>query len=200
MRKLIMLMSVSADGFVAGPAGENDWIFKTGDEEAKAWKVGQLLEAGLIIMGRKSFEEMAPHWPVSSDAFAKPMNEIPKAVFTQQGYAGFDPGPSAPPSADSWVQARILGGDLAENIRSLQAEPGKPIIALGGAGFMRNLLATGLVNEFRLAIHPVMLGHGLPIFNGLTHPLYLSLQETKSFPGGTVVHIYKTANDLLPGK
>jgi dihydrofolate reductase len=60
MRKLIMKMSISVDGFVSSPNGENDWIFKTGDEESLAWSVGSASQAGLIIMGRKSFEGMAP--------------------------------------------------------------------------------------------------------------------------------------------
>ena len=59
-----------------------------------------------------------------------------------------------------------------------------------GAGFMRNLIATGLVDEFHLAIHPVVLGAGLPIFNGSTKPFYLKLVDVKAFPGGTIVHTY----------
>ena len=79
-----MKMSVSVDGFVAGVNGENDWIFQTGDKESLAWSVGQSWEAGLIIMGRKSFALMAPYWPTATGPFAAPMNEIPKAVFTKK--------------------------------------------------------------------------------------------------------------------
>jgi dihydrofolate reductase len=67
MRKLIMKMSISVDGFVCDPNGKNDWIFKTGDEESLAWSVGSAREAGLIIMGRKSFENMAPYWPTATE-------------------------------------------------------------------------------------------------------------------------------------
>ena len=191
MRKLIMKMSMSVDGFVAGANGEMDWIFKTGDAESKAWAVGQSWDAGLIIMGRKSFEVMAPYWPTSTDAYAPPMNEIPKALFTQKGFKGIDLGDDQSPAAVSWTDAQVFdGGDLADKIRELKAEEGKPIVAIGGAGFMRNLIATGLVDEFRLAIHPVVLGSGLPIFNGLAMPLYLKLVDVKVFPGGTTVHIY----------
>jgi len=190
MRKLVMKMSMSLDGFVAGPNGENDWIFKTGDAESKAWVLGQMWEAGLIIMGRKSFEVMAPYWPTSTDVFAAPMNEIPKAVFTKKGYKGIDPGPEQSPAAASWANARVFDGDLAERIRELKAEQGKQITAIGGAGFMRSLIATGLVDEFRLAIHPVVLGAGLPIFDGLAKPFYLKLIDVKAFPGGTTAHIY----------
>jgi dihydrofolate reductase len=185
-----MKMSMSIDGFVAGPNGEKDWVFKTGDEQSKAWAVEQTWEAGLIIMGRKSFELMAPYWPTSTDAYAPPMNEIPKAVFTQKGFKGFDPGKEPSPAAASWANARVFDGDLTESIRELKAQEGKPILAIGGAGFMRNLIATGLVDEFRLVIHPVVLGAGESIFDGLATPFYLKLVDTKVFPKGTVVHTY----------
>ncbi len=194
-------MSVSIDGFVAGANGENDWIFKTGDEESLAWSVAQSWEAGLIIMGRKSFELMAPYWPTATGPFAAPMNEIPKAVFTQKGFAGIPPGADQSPAAmsaiasakaeASWTEARVFHGDLAEGIRELKAEPGKPIVAIGGADFMQSLIATGLVDEYLLATHPVVLGAGLPIFNGIAKPLYLKLVDVKTFPGGVVAHTYR---------
>lgn len=193
MRKLIMKMSVSIDGFVAGPDGDNSWIFKTGDQESKAWAVAQSWDAGLIIMGRKTFEVIAPYWPTSTDAYAPSMNEIPKAVFTQKGFNGFDPGPAPTPAAASWAAAQIFDGDLAETIKALKAEEGKPIVAIGGAGFMQHLIATGLVDEFRLVTHPVILGSGLPIFTGVTSPLYLKLVDIKTFPGGVAVHTYRPA-------
>ena len=188
MRKLLMKMSMSLDGFVAGPNDEKDWVFKTGDEQSKAWGVEQTWDAGLIIMGRKSFEVMAPYWPTSTDPFAAPMNEIPKGVFTQKGFKRIDLGQS--PTAATWTNAQVFDGDLAETITKLKAIPGKPITALGGAGFMRNLIATGLVDEFRLVIHPVVLGAGQPIFDGLVNPLYLKLVDVKVFPKGTTVHTY----------
>ena len=193
MRKLIMKMSISVDGFVSGTNGGNEWIFKTGDEESSAWSVGKIREAGLIIMGRKSFEGMAPYWPTATGPFAAPMNEIPKAVFTQKGFKGIDPGPDASPAAASWAEARVFDGDLAEGISELKAGSGKPIVAIGGAGFMRNLIATGLIDEYVLAIHPVALGSGLPIFTGLSIPFYLKLVDSKAFPGGAMAQIYHPA-------
>lgn len=181
---------MSLDGFVAGANGEMDWIFKTGDEQSKAWSVGQIREAGLIIMGRKSFENMAPYWITATDEFSVPMNEIPKAVFTQKGFKGLDVGNEPSPAAASWANAQVFNGDLAGEIRELKAGEGKPITAIGGAGFMRNLIATGLVDEFHLAIHPVILGGGQPIFNGVAMPQYLKLADVKVFPKGTTVHIY----------
>lgn len=214
MRKLIMKMSVSIDGFVGGPNGEIDWIFKSSDQESTAWVVGLCQEAGLHIMGSKTFNDMASYWPTATGPIAAPMNEIPKAVFTQKGFKGFDPAhtttavgnatlddagrgifPSASPSpaAASWAEARVFDGDLAEGIRQLKQEPGKPILAHGGAGFMRSLIGTGLIDEYHLPIHPTVLGAGLPIFTGLAKPLNLKLVAVKAFPGGIVAHTYHPA-------
>jgi len=193
MRKLIMKMSVSLDGFVADSNGKNDWIFKTGDEESAAWSVGKIKDAGLIIMGRKSFETMAPYWPTATGPFATPMNEIPKAVFTKKGFKidnVITTTVDQSPAMSSWASTQVLDGDLAEEIKKLKAAEGKPIVALGGSEFMQNLITTGLIDEYHLAIHPVTLGTGLPIFTGLKIPLYLKLVEAKVFPKGIVAHTY----------
>jgi dihydrofolate reductase len=191
MRKLIMKMSISVDGFVGGPNGEADWIFKSSDEESRAWVVGQSWEAGLIIMGRKSFEGMAPYWPTATGPFAAPMNEIPKAVFTQNGFKNILPHAEQSPAAVSWAEARVFDGDLAQEIRKLKSEPGKPIVAIGGAGFMRSLIATGLIDEYLLVTHPVVLGEGLPIFSGVAQPLDLKLVDVKAFPKGIIARTYR---------
>jgi len=187
-----MKMSVSLDGFVCEANGGKEWVFKTGDEESMAWSLGVIREAGLIIMGRKSFESMAPYWQTAIGPFAEPMNTIPKAVFTKTGFKGIDPAHTKV-AADSWTSAQIINGDLAEGIRTLKAEAGKPIVALGGAGFMQDLIATGLIDEYHLAIHPVALGSGMPIFNSVQQPLYLKLAEAKTFPKGIVAKTYHAA-------
>jgi dihydrofolate reductase len=189
-----MKMSVSLDGFVAAANGEKDWVFNTGDEESLAWSVGKVRDAGLIIMGRKSFETMAPYWPTATGPFAAPMNEIPKAVFTKKGFRNIDRKSTTAieqsRAEGSWSAPRVFDGDLAEAIKELKAESGKPIVALGGAGFMQDLIATGLIDEYHVAIHPVALGTGLRIFTGLETPLYLKLVEVLAFPKGIVAKTY----------
>ncbi|HEY4108734.1 dihydrofolate reductase family protein [Puia sp.] len=194
MRKLIMKMSLSVDGFVGGPNGEKDWVFKSSDEQSLAWLLGHTREAGLIIMGSKSFQTIAPYWPTAAHPLAAPMNEIPKAVFTKKGYAGINlPNPEKSPAIASWNEARIFNGDLAETIRKLKAEPGKPVVAIAGGGFMRSLIATGLIDEYVLVTHPVILGSGEPIFTSLPKPLDLKLTDVKAFPKGIVVRTYQPA-------
>lgn len=207
-------MSISVDGFVGGAGGNADWVFRSMDEAATAWTVARVSEAGIHIMGSRTFNDMAAYWPNSTEPFAPPMNEIPKAVFTRKGIAGPDPSKTtaalksahkwmaetglktteAPsPAAASWAEARIFTGDLAEGIRLLKQEAGKPIVAHGGAGFARSLVATGLIDEYQLLVHPVALGTGLPLFTSLSQPLDLTLVDVKTFQSGAVAHIYRPA-------
>ncbi len=208
MRRLILKMSMSVDGFVGGPRGELDWLFRSMDDEAAAWTVGIIREAGLHIMGSRTFRDMAAYWPSSSEPFAPPMNEIPKVVFTSHDRprAGDTEGttrgladaraqaPQArggPPATESWATARVAAGDLSEEIVRLKEEPGKAILAHGGASFARSLVASGLVDEYQLLVHPVVLGRGLPLFSHLIQPLDLVLVETRPFARGAVAHVYR---------
>jgi dihydrofolate reductase len=79
----------------------------------------------------------------------------------------------------------------ADEIARLKAEPGKDIIAHGGASFAQSLVRFDLVDEYRLVVHPVVLGRGLPLFSQAEAPLVLELVELVRFPKGTAAHVYK---------
>jgi dihydrofolate reductase len=194
-------MSMSIDGFVSDLDGANKWMFGS-DQEAKAWSVETVGNASLHIMGSRTFRSMAAYWPTSTDIFAPPMNQIPKVVFSRQGSAILGNKAAASkdaqsaglqPGAASWGQAYVASGDLAEEIATLKAQGGKPIIAHGGMSFARSLVVRALVDQFILLVHPVALGKGLPLFSVLAAPMRLDLMSSKAFPGGAVAQIYRTA-------
>lgn len=194
MRELILTMAMSLDGFVSDPTGEADWI-RDGDQEAIAWKVENLSNAGLHIMGSRTFQRMAAFWPTATGVFASLMNEIPKAVFSRQGpavlKAAGTPSGQLQPGAESWSEAYVASGDLAEEIARLKSQNGKPIVAHGGAAFARSLIARGLVDQYRLVVHPLALGKGLPIFSDVNPPKRLSLISSKAFSLGSVAQVYR---------
>ncbi|WP_201315118.1 dihydrofolate reductase family protein [Dyella sp. EPa41] len=209
MRPLILKMSISLDGFVAGPNGELDWLFRTSDEGGRRWVEEMLWQAGLHAMGSRTYADMASFWPTSDMPMAAPMNEIPKVVFTRQKSLDLgagrttaalrdaqsaEPAAAAPAHAanlKSWTEAEVASGDLVTEMTRLKQQPGKFILAHGGAQFAQSLVASGLIDEYRLVVHPVILGKGLPLFSQLPKPLDLELQAITVFRSGTAAHIYR---------
>ena len=180
MRPVVVQMGVTLDGYVAGPGGEGDWGLPPEHPEVRAWKVASLRQAGTHIMGRVTYEQMAGHWPAATGDYANFMNDRPKVVFS-----------TTLPTA-GWAGSRIARGDLAEEITALKSESGGGIImAHGGAAFVQALSRSGLIDEYRLVILPVALGNGLPLFKDLPRPLRVDLAEARSFPDGTVIHVYQ---------
>ena len=172
MRKLILRMNCSLDGFVASPSGENDWIFPDYDADTSAWATEALWRAGAHLMGSVTYKEMASHWPSSTEVFAPPMNQIPKVVF------------SSTLKEAQWPVTRIASGDLAEEISRLKAEPGGELVAHGGVRFARSLIQRGLVDEYRLFVHPVALGGGESPFSNLPKPLRFKIVNRVVFTTG----------------
>ena len=180
MRTLVLQMGVTLDGYVDGPGGEGDWGLPPEHPDVHAWKVASLRQVGTHIMGRVTYEQMAGYWPTATGDYAEFMNTLPKVVFSK----------TLP--AAGWAGSQIARGDLAEEIAALKSDSGGGIImAHGGAAFVQALSRLGLVDEYRLVILPVALGNGLPLFKDLAKPLRVELAEARSFPDGTVIHVYQ---------
>jgi len=211
MRKLILKMSMSLDGFVGGLNGENNGVFRSVDEGATAWTMESLRNASLHIMGSKTYRDMLAWWPTSDEVFAAPMNAIPKAVFTRHGAQSLqdlrttpalrdasgarDSRGDRPKAADpqvlkAWHEPYVATGPIKDELARLKSESGGPMLVHGGAGFARSVIATGLVDEYRLLVHPIALGRGLPIFTELRRPKELKLLSSTSFASGTVAQVY----------
>jgi dihydrofolate reductase len=133
VRKLILQIGPSIDGFVAARDGGHEWGYGPEDDAVKEWKLATLRSAGAHLMGRPTYEAMAAVWPTSSSVYAAPMNDIPKIVFS-----------SKLASAD-WPESRIARGDLGEEIARLKREPGDDLLAHGGPTFARALVRRGVV-------------------------------------------------------
>ncbi|MFL5903090.1 MAG: dihydrofolate reductase family protein, partial [Solirubrobacteraceae bacterium] len=176
MASLVLKMSVSLDGFVAPIDGSTDWVAAGRSDDGASWTVETLSNAGAHLMGATTYAGWAAYWPGASGPFAKPMNEIPKVVFSD-----------SLASAD-WGDTTIAAGDLAEAITRLKQERSDGyLLAHGGARFARSLVETGLIDEYRLVIHPVVLGAGERIFLA---PLTIEPMSTTVFSGGAVAHVF----------
>jgi dihydrofolate reductase len=177
MRKVVLIMTASIDGFVIGPKGHAGGMPEP--DELQRWKLNRIQHAGTHIMGRVTYEEMAGFWPTSSDEYAAPMNEIPKVVFSKTL------------SEASWPESSIARGELADEIVTLKNQPGGEIIAWGGARFAQALSMAGLVDQYAIVHQPVAFGGGEPIFRGLPDALHLGVEAAMTFSSGTVLNIYE---------
>jgi len=211
MRKLVLKMSISLDGFVCGLNGETDWIFRTAGGGSTEWVLDTVRQAGAHAMGSRTYYDMSAFWPYADSPFAAPMNDVPKIVFSRHGIKDIteadrttralddakkdSPGDrqSITPTAEvlkSWAEPTVPRGDLAEEIARLKEQPGNFILAHGGAQFAQSLVASGLIDEYRLAIHPVALGQGKPLFPALQGPVDLRMVSATSFSSGVVAAVY----------
>jgi dihydrofolate reductase len=181
MRKLIYSMSVSLDGFTAGPGGDFGWTAP--DEELHRFHNARVREVGAQLCGRRLYEVMR-YWdtPEAREAadevvreFAGIWQALPKIVFssTLQRVEG---------------NARLATGDVADEVARLKAQPGKDL-AVGGPGLAAECVARGLVDAFQLFVYPFVVGGGTPFFPPLEERLDLELVETRTF-GSRVVYLH----------
>jgi dihydrofolate reductase len=176
MASLVLKMSVSLDGYVAPLDGSTDWVAAGRSDDGASWTIETLSNAGAHLMGATTYAAWSAYWPGASGPFVEPMNEIPKVVFS-----------SSLSSAD-WPDTTIATGDLAEAVMQLEQERGDGyLLAHGGARFARSLVDTGLIDEYRLVVHPVVLGGGERLF---TAPLTIEPMETVAFSRGAVAHVF----------
>ena len=176
MASLILKMSVSLDGYVASADGSADWKAAGRSIDSTSWVVETVSNARAHLVGAATYAEWAGYWPGASGPFAKAMNEIPKVVFS-----------NSLASAD-WGETEIAAGDLSEAITRLKRErPDGYLLAQGGARFARSLVETGLIDEYRLVVHPVVLGAGERLFST---PHTIESRSTTAFSAGAVAHVF----------
>jgi dihydrofolate reductase len=183
MRPVVLSFWLSVDGYSCNEGTELMRFMQEADDDAEQdeYGVSRLRQAGTHIMGRVTYEGWAKYWPESDHPAAELLNGTPKVVFSKTLR-----------SAD-WPGTRIAGGDTAEEIARLKAEPGGEIIAHGGVGFARSLIQLGLVDEYRLLVLPAAVGQGDRLFTGLDRLLPLRLITSKSFSTGLLELTYAPA-------
>ena len=179
MRPVIYSMSVSLDGFIAGPGG--DIGFTAPDEEQFRFHIQQTREIGVELMGRRLYEAMlvwetAETWADADGLeFARIWNAIPKVVFstTFERVEG---------------NARLAGTDVASEVARLREEPGEGVISVAGASLASTLIKLNVIDEYRLFVDPVVVGGGTRYFPPLDAAIELELLETRTF-GSRVVYL-----------
>ena len=186
MRSVTYSMGMTVDGYVVGPDGSFDWTAP--DDEVFRSHIDEIRGVGVYLLGRRLYETML-YWetadqdPSLDDSrleWAALWKALPKLVFstTLSAVEG---------------NARLASGGLAEEIERLRAEPGEGDIWIGGATLAAEVAALGLIDEYRVRVHPVLVGGGIPYFPRREHRVDLELVETRTFSSKVVYLRYRAA-------
>lgn len=183
MRKLIYLLNVSLDGFIETPDRSLDWT--SIDEELHTWFNDQMRTLDGTLYGRRIYELMAAHWPTAEQdpavtdverEFARIWNPLPKIVFSR-----------TLERVDH--NSRLVQGDVGTVLESLRREFDGDL-GVAGPDLAGQFVRRGLVDEYRLVVHPVVLGAGKPFWPELEKPLRLRLVERHTFTSGVELRAY----------
>ncbi|MBG6090333.1 dihydrofolate reductase family protein [Actinomadura viridis] len=199
--KLTVTTFVTLDGVMQGPGGPTEdtdggfglggWLVPYFDEETGAFITDIFDRVGAFLLGRRTYEIFASHWPHvtdPSDPVASKLNSLPKYVASR--------------TLDTvdWAGAALIEGDVPDAVRRLKDAPGEGELQVhGSAGLIQTLLAEDLVDEFNLLVFPVVLGTGKRLFGAGTAPAALSLSSARATGSGVVLHTYRRAGELKQG-
>ncbi len=176
MRKVILSMMMSADGFME--ANNRDINWHVWDEEMDNYMMDFFKKVDTFLYGRVSYELMISYWPEQKGEFAKVMNDTPKIVFSNTLEKAV------------W-NSTIFNGDIVNEINTLKKQEGKDLVLFAGADLATTFINNNLIDEYRIIVNPVSLGKGKPLFKDLKSPLKLQLINTIAFNCGNVILIYK---------
>jgi dihydrofolate reductase len=194
MRKVMLWMGMSLDGFTSGVNEQLDWLVPHATRPEGHAIFTRLRErCDTVLLGRVNYEGFFGYWPkVKDDPKAAPhdvaisrwLDEVPKVVFSRTLHEV------------KWKNARLAKGSAADEVAALKRAPGKDILIQNSTRLAQSLLAAGLLDELHLVVAPVALGAGRALFAGLPRPIDLAAGEQTRFDDGTVYVHY----DVKPSK
>ncbi len=197
MRKIVVSEFVSVDGVIEDPGGaegfpRGGWAFHFNrGPEGDKFKLDEVLAAGALLLGRKTYEGFAKAWPPRTDevGFADKMNSMPKFVV------------SSTLQDAEWNNSTVIKGNVAEEVSKLKQQPGADILVAGSGQLVQALMEHDLVDEYRLMVFPVVLGSGKRLFGSTGNARALRLVETRKVGSdGVLILTYEPKRENLAGR
>ncbi|GHI99254.1 deaminase reductase [Streptomyces olivaceus] len=195
MRRIIVCTFLTLDGVMQAPGGPDEdaeggfehggWQRPVDDEEVGTAVAGWYERSDAMLLGRKTYEIFASYWPTAdpADPFTDRMNGMHKYEASRTL------------TSVEWRNSTLLEGDVAEAVRRLKASDGGDINVVGSGDLAQTLMRHGLVDEYRLTIHPVIVGTGKRLFADGAIPTALAPVGVSTTKGGTVVGVYRPAGE-----
>ena len=192
VRDLVVTENITLDGVIDA---SEDWFQPTGSEDPDATaelaqaQSEHMAAADAVLLGRVTFEEFRGFWPNQTDD----QTGISEYLDNTMKYVA-----SSTLTDPAWQNTTVLRGPLADEVAALKAQPGKAIVATGSVQLVHGLVPTGLVDEYRLFVYPVVVGRGRRLFPDRTARSGLRLIETRPFRSGIVLLRYRATGPALP--
>lgn len=185
MRKLTAFINTSLDGFYADTSGDMRWAHNT-DKEWTDFAAENAKGGGELVFGRITYELMANYWPTplamqQNPAVAERMNAMQKTVFSNTL------------DKSAWSRTRVARGNLLAGARMLKEAEGEDLAIMGSGSIVSQLAEAGLIDGLQIAIHPLVLGGGKRLFDGVKKKFPMKLTDTRRFQNGTVLLSYAPA-------
>ncbi|MGI0014106.1 MAG: dihydrofolate reductase family protein [Nitrososphaera sp.] len=189
MRKVLLFITLSIDGYFEGPNHDLSW--HNVDDEFNKFAIEQLKKTDLILFGRRTYQLMEAFWPKAAKdptmskenlEVANLINNVNKIVFSRTL--------DKVEEKENWRNVKLVHEFDSEEIRRLKEQPGKDI-GVGGSDLAVSFIKAGLIDEFRFMINPVVIGEGTSIFKGINEKLNLRLLSTRTFKSGNVLLSYQ---------
>ncbi|HEU0226877.1 MAG TPA: dihydrofolate reductase family protein [Arachidicoccus soli] len=190
MKKLVLFMHISLDGFVAGTNGEMDWIKV--NEEIFDYVAQSINETDTALYGRVTFEMMESYWPTAAQQPNASKHDIEHSIW-YKAVSKFV-------ISKSWQNknisnAKVISDNLSENILSLKSQARKDIIMFGSPSAAQSLMKLNLIDEYWLFVNPIILGKGMPLFSGSNNITQLKLKESTAFSSGVICLHYENLHN-----
>lgn len=184
MRKVILQMLTTLDGYFEGLNQEIDWHNVDAEFEDHALEL--ISQVDLMLFGRVTYEMMADFWPTEQarkedPVMADVMNHFEKIVFSNTLNKAI------------WENSRLVTGDAADEVRRLKQLPGKNLVIFGSSDLAASLLSEGLIDELQIIVNPILLGEGKPLLKGIQRRQPLKLIAVRTFQNGNVLLTYQPA-------
>lgn len=185
MRKIILNLAITLDGYIEGPNGELDWLVR--DEKVDFGDILHdiLSDKDLIFYGRVSYDKWGSFQP--DEHASQKIRDAYKLLQSKQKYV------FSHTKKDDPTDAIFINSNIKARVQEIKQQPGKNIWLYGGGKIITTFLNLDLIDEYRLAVHPVILGKGKPLFDRIEDCHKLALIDAKGYPSGVTLLSYKTA-------
>jgi dihydrofolate reductase len=186
MRRLRVFNNISLDGYFTDSNSDMSWAHQNADDEWNKFTAENASGGGVLLFGRKTYDLMVSFWPTKQayemmPTVAGAMNNLPKVVFSRMM------------DTPEWSNTKLVKGNIVEEVSRMKNERGDNMVIMGSGSIVSQLTQAKLIDEYQLVVHPIVLGSGRTLFEGVKEKIRLKQSGSRAFKNGNVLLTYELA-------